>query len=140
MYSKKERAGAKRRSLIGWLLAERIRERVCQSCGVPYVEHPDREPFKRFKSRNVELMVFDDHTLGKKKFLWTVGSWRLSKKGFHLTQLMDQTELSDLLNVSLKALEYFKVNNKVVSFSDNELEMSPSLSNKNKKTNGGLWK
>lgn len=140
MYRKQRRLGDKRRSLIGWLFAKRIRERVCQTCGVPFLEHPDREPFKRFKSRNLELVIFDDYSFGKRKYFWMVGSWKLEKQNFYFSKLVDLSELKDLLSVALEAMEEFKVNHKVVLFRGNELEMSPSLPIENKETNGGLWK
>lgn len=122
----------RKRSLWEWLFSNRVRERRCPTCGVPFLEHPEREPTRRFVTGDVELMLFSSNGIGGKRNTLRLGVWRKSRDGYYLSQLMDQRELKDLIDVAEQAVLFFAVKNKVVT-STVSTEMS-SLTLLNKKT------
>ncbi len=85
-----------------------IRETKCPSCGVPFLEHPDRDPTHRFASDDVELLMYSKHSNSRKDYHVRVGVWRRSQDSFRLCQLYSKQELTALLDVVAKAVEFTK--------------------------------
>jgi hypothetical protein len=105
----------RRLSLIGFLFAKKVREIKCTLCGRPYIEHPDLEPDFRFRSNNVELMLYQDHSHRDLVFKARIGAWHLHGDQFHFGQLFTFDEMRSLVRVISDAVEFIKVEREVKS-------------------------
>lgn len=114
--------------ILELLFPKRIRETKCPTCGVPFLEHPDREPTQPFVSRDVQLYMYSKHSNSRTEYLVRVGVWRYLQDRFALCQLFTVQELSDLLVVVAKAIEFDKVVNEVNEKKGTAQKMSSSQS------------
>ncbi len=114
--------------LLEFLFPKHIRETKCPSCGVPFLEHPDREPTHRFADRDVELLMYAKHSISRKDYRVRVGVWRLSHDSFQFCQLFNVQELIALRDVVAKAIEFIEVELEVNKQPSTAREMSSSQS------------
>ena len=99
--------------ILEFFFPKRIRETKCPSCGIPFLEHPDREPTHRFANKDVELLMYSKHSHSRKDYRVRVGVWRLSQDSFQFCQLFNTQELTALLDVVAKAIEFSEAESQV---------------------------
>lgn len=112
--------------ILEFLFPKHIRETSCPSCGVPFLEHPDRVPTHRFCNKDVELLMYSKHSHSRKDYRVRVGVWRLSRDSFQLCQLFNIQELTSLLDVVAKAIEFSDAESQVKQMDLAEKKMSSS--------------
>ena len=87
------------------LFPRRFRERQCEECGRPYLEHAERTPTTRFNKGNVSLFLYRDKTGIRETFWLRVGVWKVVNDDFYFGQLFAKNDFSDLQFVVSDAVE-----------------------------------
>jgi hypothetical protein len=127
-----------RKPIFEWLFPKKVRETRCSKCGRPFLEHPDREPTHRFVSKDVELMIYAQHSGIRREHWLRVGVWRRTIADFQFSQLIDLRELLSLQKVVAEAVEFMKVEEEYASdkpFAD-KIRSSRNLKNEEKEDYG----
>jgi hypothetical protein len=117
--------------ILNLLFPKLIRETKCPTCGLPFLEHPDREPTHRYTNNDVELLMYAKHSDSGKDYRARVGVWKPSQDSFTLCQLFNEKELTALLDVVAKAVEFIKVEKEVNEKKGTAQKMSSSQSSNN---------
>ena len=83
------------------LWPQKVDQRFCQECGLPFLNGPLPKEIRHFQSGNVATLLLPSGDWRRRRFVVTIGRWKSSSGRFYLSEFVPDEELDDLARVVL---------------------------------------
>ena len=85
---------------------QKVDERFCRECNLPYVNGPHPQEIRQFASGNVGAVLFPAGDWKRQRSVVRVGRWKPSAGKYYLSEYIPTDELDDLQRVVAQVHEY----------------------------------
>ena len=85
---------------------QKVDERFCRECDLPYVNGPLPKEILQFHSNDVSALLFPAGSWRRGQFVVKIGRWKPGSGRIYLSEFVPSEELDDVANAVAQAREY----------------------------------
>ncbi len=85
---------------------QKVNEKYCSACNMPFIEGPLPKPNAEFGSGNVAALLYPGGDWQRKRYAITIGRWQKGRGEHFLSEFIPSDELRDTEAVIVQVREY----------------------------------